>query len=279
MKENIGVEEKFDSWTDLVAALESKYTTSLREVCQMLKSSREWVNRYIRAFVSCVYVRSNKRGETKAGIDWLRVASIQLGKPMQDSIWFNTTQLQKYILDSVVSVSKQTKSIPVQMLMEPAKAAEYRQAYDDYERKIKEARSPVVLAELCKQRDGLYKEFVRGDILTTELISSRVSVTKRSEVEAMQVLLPDVSIGEWIAPHDIKEYGDADETIYRNFFRSGYIRIELQLKDMDGCIGSKVYYTEDPDWIRGDGERIIVSEKAWQKYHNAKKGCCRENEE
>lgn len=68
---------------------------SVREICQQLKASRSWVNRYVLPHLDKVYLNSNIRSDekTKAKINWVQVASAQLGRGyIQDSIWCKTEQ-------------------------------------------------------------------------------------------------------------------------------------------------------------------------------------------
>lgn len=75
-----------------------------------------------------------------------------------------------------------------------------------------------------------------------------VSVTKRDAVPPVSCNTYLPPINTWVAPHDIKDYGDTDESIYRRFFRFGYIRIELALPDIKRKeISKKVYYIPDPN--------------------------------
>lgn len=52
-----------------------------------------------------------------------------------------------------------------------------------------------------------------------------------------------------MAVHDIMDYGDCEETIYRELFNNGYIRVEVVINnDTNGISSScKVYYISDPE--------------------------------
>ena len=49
---------QIENWSDLMIALESKYTLPLSEVCESLKASRSWVNKFIRPHIPAVYISS-----------------------------------------------------------------------------------------------------------------------------------------------------------------------------------------------------------------------------
>lgn len=73
---------------------------------------------------------------------------------------------------------------------------------------------------------------------------------------------------KWVAPHDVKDYGDTDESVYRDFFKKGYVRIELAVPDMKtGEHGKKVFYAPNPRQYLSTkvDEYITISEKMYQK--------------
>ena len=65
----------FDSWDELINALRTDYTTSLKDACKLLKSSRNWVNQYIRPHVKSIYLNNNIRGQKSM----LKILNIQNG--------------------------------------------------------------------------------------------------------------------------------------------------------------------------------------------------------
>lgn len=62
---------KLDSWDELISALECEYTTSIRDICKILKTSRSWVNTYITPYVKYIYI-SNGKGKNA---DYVRIAA------------------------------------------------------------------------------------------------------------------------------------------------------------------------------------------------------------
>lgn len=257
---------KFDSWNKLLDALRYEYTTSLKDVCKMLKASRDWVNTYVRPNVRSTYLNNNIRAERSTGVNWVRMASIDLEKEMSESVWFHTKDLQAFIRDSVSSVTKQTKAVPVTFFMTCNARNEYTAELHVYDEMIYNTKSIPKRARLFLERDQCYLKYIYDDNATNELLTHRMNVGKRSLAPATPVSLPETPIADWVAPHDIKEYGDADETIYRHFFREGYIRIEVNMPALNGVIGKKIYYVPDPDPITDEGQTLIFSEEAWQHY-------------
>ena len=263
-----------ESWKDLIEALQGDYTLSFKDICMMLKSSRTWVNQYVRPNVHSVYIKSNHRGDVKKGINWVEVASIQLGKPMTESIWFHKTEFFNFLNNCTYSVTKQTKSVPVACLMTSENKEKYFVLLEKLDKEIMNEETPIKRKmQLIEEKNSCYIEFLKQDTETQTLVKNARGITKRKEVEAVPVALKytDIPSEYWQAPHDLKEYGDADELIYRKFFAEGYIRIELHLPDAEGVLGKKIFYTHDTNYLEEKGNRIIVAEREWLKYLEAKK--------
>ena len=256
----------FDTWEQLINALKYEYTTSLKDVCKMLKISRGSLDTYIRPHVNYVYLNNNIRSEHSKGIDWVRMAALELEKNMTESIWFHTDDLKNYIKSCISSVTKRSKSVPVSFFMTNKKLHDYQYELAEYDRRIMETKNVMARASLYRERCQCYKKYIYKDDATIELFKNQMSVGKRTLASYIPVPLPDVEICDWIAPHDIKNYGDSDETVHRMFFREGYIKIDLKMIDGDGKLGNKVYYVPDPNPIKGDTDKLIFSEEAWQNF-------------
>ena len=275
MKKENANDVRFESWHQLLDALKTDYTTSFKDVCRTLRASRTWVNNYIRPFVHSTYISNGRRGEHFAGVNWVRVAAITLGREeeMTDSIWFNTEEFQDYIRRSVVSVTKQTKSVPVTALMTAENAEAFVDKRSSLQDEIKAEKDLLKRIALMEDFETCFTKFVEQDPTTKELLRNRVSVTARKKADPVPADLPENYMEVWFAPHDIKGYGDADETIYRNLFREGAVRVELQLPDENGVPGKKVFYLPDPDPIEAPhpyAQRVCVRESAWREYQKKK---------
>ena len=258
----------FQSWEDLIEGLRSDYTLSFKDVCVMLKASRTWVNQYVRPNVPAVYINSNHRGTIKLGVNWVQVASIELEKPMTESIWFHEKDFFNFLDSCTFSVTKQTKSIPVTYLMNEENKTNYLEKMKKLDKQLIVETSLKKKIKLLEEKNKCYIDFLKKDNATQYLIENKKTIIKRKQVEPVPVALNYTSIPteDWKAPHDLKKYGDADELIYRNFFAEGYIRMELHLPDANGVIGKKIFYTEDREYLKGEGTRIIVAESDWLNY-------------
>lgn len=256
----------FDSWDELINALRTDYTTSLKDACKLLKSSRNWVNQYIRPHVKSIYLNNNIRGQKSIGINWVRMAAMELEKDMTESIWFHTDDLYNYIKSSITSVTKQTKSIPVTFFMSQENISKYKAALFEFDERIYHAKNLAARSKLIYEKDNCYLKYINKNPATAELFKHQMNIGKRTEAPHTPVPLPDIPIDKWIAPHDIKEYGDSDETIYRYFFKNGFIRIEVQMSDLDNNIGRKVFYIQDPNPINDNAQSLIFTEESWNQY-------------
>ena len=263
------IDVKFDDWQKLIHELENTYTISLTEVCEIMKASRSWVNKYIRPYVRSVYIRNNRRGDAKIGIDWLRIAAEQLGREeMKDSIWFHRADFEGYINNRIISVTSQTKSIPLILCIEPRKRAEFHARRSQKRKELKEARGASKI-EKYLELNNLVNEFASKD--GAALMRAEANQTRRSDYPPIPVDLPEEHMKSWKAPHELKGYGGVDETIYRELFRSGSIRIELAFADIDGVVGKKVYYIPDPDPVETEYEEegyITIPRDIWNQYRS-----------
>lgn len=262
------LDKQFDSWLDLMTALKYHYTTSFSEVCNILQASRSWVNRYVRPNVSAVYINNNKRADGSVGQNWVKLASIELEKEMTESIWFHTEDFFQFLNDCTYSVTKQTKSVPVGLFMTIENYEKYLKKLEKLDEQIIQEKSLIGKSRLLKEKEECHLDYISNDKHIKELLEKSLSVTNRTQAKPIPVDLKytDIPCKNWKAPHDLKGYGDADELIYRIFFREGYIKIDLQLHDINGEMGRKVFYAPDPNYLQGDGKRIIIAESVWQSY-------------
>ena len=256
------------TWTETLEALKNDYTLSIRDVCRLLKASRQWVNRYIRPHVDTIYLNSGKRGDYRIGRNWVEMAARALEREdMTESTWFNKKALYELLERCTVSVTKQTKYIPLAYLMAPSARDQYLRERDAFRELMSQESDERKLAQLAKELEDLPERFLDKDAM--ELTNQHLGITERGKVERVVVPYPGQFIPEvWQAGHDMKGYGDTDEDVYRKLFREGQIRIEICIPDKDGVIGKKIYYVQDPEFIPNTWNdwHVIVPEPAWQIY-------------
>lgn len=202
---------------------DSRYMT-FKEVCGALKCSRTWMNGNIKNHLSAVRVK-------KTGGSYLMAS---------DTVLFDAVSFNDFIRSRITSCQKRSKAVYRSALINQQFLMHWRVNagiawINDYDNRGRQVR-----------RSWYGNEWIGDttDIDTAKaLYDSRVFESKRSEAKWIDVPVPITPIIEWRAAHDELEYGDADETIYRRFFRDGCIRLELTFSDK--C--KRVYYVNDPD--------------------------------
>ena len=128
--------EKLRTWPEAVEALATTHTLSVQDICQILHAPRSWVNRFVLPHVDKIYLPDGKRAGKEVNTNWKEVAAIQLGKDMQDSTWCNKEDFENLIMGSILSVTKQTKLIPAELLVQDKRA--FAEEYNSYTEKMEE---------------------------------------------------------------------------------------------------------------------------------------------
>lgn len=238
--------EDFRTWEETLELLRTEYTLSLRNICQIMKASREWVNQYISPNVRKIYLDNGYSVNGKTKVSWTQMASLFLNDPkyIKDSIWINEQDFEDLIERNIVSCTRQTIRIPVEMLVEEDRYDDFINEYNDLDTAYQIAQAEVGQASILgysavfrkcqqakKRRDNCFREYL--SLKGKRLLLSEANVTKRKEVIPVEVPLPVDYIQHWKAPHDLKDYGDVAENIYRMFFRDGYTRIEISFPAME----------------------------------------------
>lgn len=253
------MQKKFRSWEQVLFDLSTTHTTSLTDICQHLKASRTWVSQYVMPHLDTIYLNNNIRyGQGNShGANWVKIASIQLAKEnMTESVWCNTKDFTDLIAKSIKSFTQQTKQIPFELLL--TDVSKFQEEYDklmqEYmavKKRVEKSKNLSEIFELTKF--STYFEQLHRRMLTKQgkiIYQNLPNIIKRSDLERIHIPYTNIpEMSEWIAPHDIKDYGQTDELIYRNFCKNGYARIELCI-ETNGKIGQKIYYVPDPNPIK-----------------------------
>ncbi|MBP5417395.1 MAG: helix-turn-helix transcriptional regulator [Clostridiales bacterium] len=269
--------EQLRTWPEAIKALSTTHTISVQDICQILHAPRSWVNRYILPHIDKIYLPDGKRAGKEVNTNWKEVAAIQLGKDMQDSTWCSKEDFDNLILGSILSVTKQTKLIPAELLVQDKKAfaAEYEQYTEriaDLAKRINE--DPLTpmekyteLAELKKQQALCYRRQLSNE--GRQIMRSNLpAVTNPDATKSIPVRLPSVPIEKWIFPEDIRDFAEIEENGHRYFFKNGYIRIVLSFIDTNGNSVRKNFYVADPEamYHKLVEEYVLISEEVWQMY-------------
>ncbi|MBR5938787.1 MAG: helix-turn-helix transcriptional regulator [Clostridiales bacterium] len=269
--------EQLRTWPEAVHALNTTHTISVQDICQILHAPRSWVNRYILPHIDKIYLPDGKRAGKEVNTNWKEVAAIQLGKDMQDSTWCCKEDFENLILGSIQSVTKQTKLIPAELLVQDKKA--FAEEYAQYTEKIAELadkvnndpHSPMEcytgLADLKKQQAQCFRRQLSND--GRQIMRSNLpSAVNPDATKSIPVRLPSVPIEKWIFPEDIKDFAEIEENGHRYFFKNGYIRILLSFIDPNGNSVRKYFYVADPETMyhKYVEEYVLISEEVWQTY-------------
>ena len=156
--------------------------------------------------------------------------------------------------------------------MESEEKRKYFEEYKNIKNKLETTKNIKEKVKLMRELDICDLKYLKED--EKKLVKHRANSAKRTETEKVPVTLDNVNISEWQAVHDIKKYGDIDETIYRNLFNEGSIRIELKFQDINGKYGTKIYYVSDQEPIivnNGNEEYYYIQQKYWNMYIEEKK--------
>lgn len=280
-------EEKNKEWHLLLEKLVTTHTYSIHTICQALKCSRNWYRDYISPNISDKVRISNKYASSKK-INWLRIANDTLKADgydveLTDITYLNSEEFDKLILENITA-TQQTKLISVDLIIPQDKLSDYQVEYDKLQEELKELlnggiKNALQIVNKHIEINALPKKYASPT--AKKLIDTcSCNPTKRGEVKELLHIPTDclpikykennlIDYEKWLAPHDVKNYGDVDETIYRKFFANGYIKIKLTLPNADGTAeAEKVFYIEDNDnnSINSSYQTILVRAVAWDKY-------------
>ena len=244
-------DEHFNNFPELLKACQTTYTLPFKHACQMLKCSRSWAQNYIRPHVPCVYLSNGIRDNGQYRINYARIVSERFGKASDESIYLDEKAFNKYIFQSIVSCQKRSKCVCASYFMNPSQYKNYLFNLVDLRYKLCTCKpeDAVESLRLLHEISKVYRQYIDTDIL--QIIDTPASCFKRTDSEYIDVPVPNAPIASWMAVHDLMDYGDVEETIYRRLYKNGCIRIELRLPDKNGEVknSGKIYYITDPEPI------------------------------
>lgn len=249
-------EQKKRTFDEVVNLLENEYTMSIKDGCKRLKCSRPWFNKYVKPYCDFIYLNSGIREDipdSTGQMNWVRYVARLIGRDeMTESTWLCNADVETVIYNAIQKVTRQTIKIPADYLIqdhdkfikEYNSLSEELKTLNENIQKNKDKNKFMEWMEKSRERDLLFYKYLTDN--GKELLKKQVKITERTKAEPVEVKLPDAPINEWVAPHDLKGYGDTDESVYRQFFREGYIRVECQfVAPATGEIGKKIYYIRD----------------------------------
>ena len=98
-----------------------------------------------------------------------------------------------------------------------------------------------------------------------EIYSNLPSCYKRGSCPVVKCDLPEFQLEDMISVHDLKDYGDYDEEIYRQLFLDGCYRLEINIPGENGILSKKIYYLK-PEPPKNSIELIPISYQDFLKW-------------
>lgn len=255
-KKFISQQERFDSFKELVDAIESRYTMTARETCQLLKCDRRWFTKYIRPIVPCIYLTNGKAGSPNyAGL----VANILGRTETRESLYVETAPLMQ-LISSGITCQKRTKQVPLTSLIKPE-----------------------LIDIFYRERSLLAEAFVTGSVSTAEFYAEMKNIkkyaahpkqisllvqadaTKRTKAEYVTIPYRQEYLDSMRPLSESIEYGGYTEELHRSMFKEGYLRLELNIKLEETC-SKKVYYAPDPEPLALKNSPCNRTTEILQKY-------------
>lgn len=272
MRNYIPQQQQFNKFADLIDAASTQYTLSFRDACKALKCSRSWAQKYIRPNVANIYL-PNGKGTGKP--NYARLVSLAVNQQngvngfSNESIYLDEEAFNQFILESIVSCQKRSKKVyKTHFIADSDLEAYYSELLSLYNRFFEEKLNKIQAEKLWSEIDTLYLKYAKNNYVEKIIHPAIVLQTKRTEAEFVDVSIPNVPIVEWKAVHDLLDYGDIEETIYRSLFKEGCIRIEIKLPDKNDEIKEigKVYYISDPEPIKQNIPDELMVQRILRKY-------------
>ena len=257
-------DEYEDKWQQCLTALEYDYTLSFRSACKILKCDRSLGTKIYsskRTLHISLYRRRQKNHH------YTKLASKAINKELTESIWFNTKEFDTLIRKSISSCTRQTILVPVEHLIAADKLSDFLTEYKKLKTE-KEACDPVkdILKriEIIQSMDKLIQASV--NTIGKEIYSNLPSCYKRGACPVVKCNLPEFQPADMISVHDLKDYGDCDEEIYRQLFLDGCYRLEINIPGENGILSKKVYYLK-PEPPKDSVELIPISFQDYLKWN------------
>lgn len=256
MKTYIPQKDKFETFEKLIEAATNTYTLSFKGACKALKCSRSWAQTYIRPHVPHIYL-SNGKGTNKPNYAKIVSQAVNKKKGKEDapysyeSIYLHEEEFNKFIISSIVTCQKRSKRIYKSYFISEEDRILYYKTLLSFHMEYDETKYRIEKEKLMYKIETLYLNYNNDPLIKNIIHPAIVKQNKRTEAEFVDVPVPETPIQEWKAVHDLMDYGDIEETIYRKLFSEGCIRVEIKLPDKDGVVknAGKVYYISDPEPI------------------------------
>ena len=255
----------FNTWEECVKALDEEYTLTLKDMCMILKCSRVWATRYLKPHLHYIYI-GNGAGK---GANYLYVAKKKLGREcMNETTWYSKKEFKELIKSNLSNCTRQVINVPIEKLIKTELLESFLTSFVSLDTIIKEFGENGNIEWFEKAIEKHNKQILENiNPKYKVLYVDRPTCYKRTLSPAVPFTMDfsELDLNKLTAIHDIKDYGDADETIYRKLFLKGCVRMVLRLPDQNGEISEKVYYLDMEEEFPECNDTV---EKIMVKYNN-----------
>ena len=242
------------SFNEMMNAIQTTHNLSTKRICEIMKTYRPWVSKYILPYLDKIYI-SNGKGNND--INWVAFIRKKLNNDMKESAWYKASDFENLLKKSLYSCTRQTIKCSASVFVKENSRAEFCEKYNFLEEQLNEIRKELdvlitdellgELKKIKKQQKELFENYI-GETVMEELKSM---VTLNEYKPSKRTLSPhtkysiDLDYQKFMAVHDLKGYGGVDEQIYRDLFSQGAVKLVFKFVAKNGDIGEKIYYVYD----------------------------------
>ncbi len=279
-------------WQECLTLIEEEYNYSIKDMCKDLKCSRTWFNTYVKPYLHYIYLSNGKasfrKDDTPLRPNFVKMANYELAQrgniniSISSSNLYSKEEFNKLIIEHIKDTTRQTIKVPIELLIKQDKLDEFSNKFENYTWKTREKKIEELINNRSKDSEiTKYKKewIIKRDELLNKYLSEKglaimlnhPSEFERGKTKAYKVKLKkkDLIIDKFMAIHDLKDYGDTDEEIYRDLFKKGCVRLVVELPDQNGKVSEKVYYIdvdEDIKEVKSSLELELIEYKWFRKF-------------
>lgn len=246
-----------EGWDKIGYLLQTTYRLSTKDICRRLQCSRSWVNKYVRPHVKHVYVATGFGGRSVPAALVLKNAGII---ETEEATWYDEEGFIGFILSNS-KFHQRSKMVYLENYVEDVEGWKnrcngYFEARDEALGTKQFEKTMMKLNQLDIELRLDLKDYLspQGKLL----LAGECRPHRRTAADWVEVACPDETVSAWRTVADMKGYGDVDEVIHRRLFAEGCVRCTTELPDIDGQLGKKVFYVEDPDPNTPDEEKCLI---------------------
>lgn len=260
-KKKVRKQTKSDmTFEQAVKALQTTHTLSTRMICELLKTYRPWVTKYILPKLDKIYLNNGKMGNSRKsfGMNWVYMASQILNNDeITESAWYKTSDFEALLKRSLSSCTRQTIKVSASIFMNEHERESFLARYNIIQEDLQENKKKRYTersmelskekADLEAQLEGLFDKYIGTDIMKElkDVVSiEEYGISKRTLTPPLKYEM-EWDYHNFMAIHDLKGYGGIDELVYRDLFNNGAVKLVFNFVAPNGDIGEKVFYTYD----------------------------------